>query len=294
MTFIDLLSGDKEEILLKLGEAKSPDAVSGYLEKVLDKYLYRFQEGEESPYVLGTAAHLIETAKASLLFADSDGEPVIWEKPADSDRPAKKSGHGRPALAVLLLLAAVALMSAAAVLLVTRYPAIAEIDQWELILGLALGGVVLAALGGFFIKKKPREARETIKKADVPLDPAKIYRALQTVILTIDKQISLAREEEKSAEAKRKAASGGPLSVEETELMAALLEALYSGDSEFALDRLEDVRYYLHKKEIEIVDYSKDKESWFEIMPSEKEGTIRPALANDGRLIKKGLAAGGI
>jgi len=294
MTFIDLLNEEKEAVQQQLAKDMTPAAVSTTLEKVLDKMMYRYQEGEESPLIVGTASYLIETAKASLLFTDSDGEPVIWEKPSDSAKPAKKSGRSSPALAIVLLLAAVGLISAAAVLLVTRDPQVTKIAQWELILGLTFGSVVFAAAGGFFIRRKARETHETVRKADVPLDPAKIYRALQTVILTIDKQLDLAKEEEKSAEARRKAAGGGPLSDEETELMASLLEALYSGDSEFALDRLEDVRYYLHKKEIEIVDYAADKETWFELMPSEEARTIRPALSHSGRLIKKGLAAGGM
>ena len=41
------------------------------------------------------------------------------------------------------------------------------------------------------------------------------------------------------------------------------------------------------------MDYSAEHAAWFDMMPSFKEGTLRPALTKDGTLLKKGLASGG-
>ena len=60
------------------------------------------------------------------------------------------------------------------------------------------------------------------------------------------------------------------------------------------LEKTGDVRYYLHNHGIDTVDYSPEHESWFELLPSEEETTIRPALVSEGRLLVKGLAAGGM
>ena len=57
------------------------------------------------------------------------------------------------------------------------------------------------------------------------------------------------------------------------------------------LDKLADVKYYLHRHDIEAVDYSEKTESYFDVMPSSRPGTLRPALVRNGKLLKKGLAA---
>lgn len=88
-------------------------------------------------------------------------------------------------------------------------------------------------------------------------------------------------------------ADEGGLPKEELELYAGLLEAHASRDAEYALEKLSDVRYYLHQKDVDVVDYSADHESWFDLLPAEEAGTIRPALAKGGKLLVKGLAAEG-
>jgi len=173
-------------------------------------------------------------------------------------------------------------------------PEITKSGRWELILTLAFSGLIASFLGGLLIRHKKKLNIETEKRIEVKRDPAKIYRALQTMVLTIDKQLELASEEEKAAESRRLKESEGPLTQEEAELYSSLLEALYSKDGDYAVDRLEDVRFYLHKKEIDLVDYTPDKEAWFELMPSDTTRTIRPALSYGGRLLKKGLAATGL
>lgn len=312
MALIDMLNDDRDSVMLSLAGAETPQAAQGAVEKELDRLLYRYQETADSEAARAAASKLIQTAKASLMFVDSDGEAQIWERlPGDGQEStslvaaasgalAKSGSASKPAAGrrypisvwgVLFFMAGIGLGVAAAVLLVLHIPRITQAGQWELILGLGLGGLVASFLGGLFLRKKKKRGAETEKRVEVRRDPAKIYRALQTVILTIDKQLALTVEEEKAAEQRRLAAAGGPLDEAEINLMSSLLEALYSRDSEFALDRLEDVRFYLHQKEIDLVDYTGEHETWFELMPSDKAGTIRPALVCGGRLLKKGLAA---
>ena len=61
----------------------------------------------------------------------------------------------------------------------------------------------------------------------------------------------------------------------------------------YALEKIDDIKYYLHKQQIEVVDYSKDTAQYFDLMPGTQSGTIRPALVADGVLLKKGLAQTG-
>jgi len=42
---------------------------------------------------------------------------------------------------------------------------------------------------------------------------------------------------------------------------------------------------------VETADYTKERQSWFELLPARRTGTMRPALTADGKLLKKGLAS---
>ena len=75
------------------------------------------------------------------------------------------------------------------------------------------------------------------------------------------------------------------------QLYSDLLEALYSGDAEYAFGRLEEIRYYLHGRQVEVVDCSGENAKYFDRMPSSVSGTLRPALVSGGKLLKKGLAS---
>ena len=49
----------------------------------------------------------------------------------------------------------------------------------------------------------------------------------------------------------------------------------------------------LNKQQIEAVDYSAETAQFFDMMPSQRAGTIRPALVADGKLLRKGMASTG-
>ena len=75
------------------------------------------------------------------------------------------------------------------------------------------------------------------------------------------------------------------------ELFAGLLESLYAQDGAAAREMSESIRFFLHGEKVDVVDFEKGRENWFEFLPAQRTGTIRPALVADGRLIKKGMAS---
>ena len=60
-----------------------------------------------------------------------------------------------------------------------------------------------------------------------------------------------------------------------------------------ALEKIDEIKYFLHKQQIEVIDYSENTRQYFDLMPGTAAGTIRPALIADGALLKKGLASTG-
>ena len=75
------------------------------------------------------------------------------------------------------------------------------------------------------------------------------------------------------------------------ELLSTLLENAYAepgGAS--AGERISDIRFYLHTKQVDVLDYTADTAYAFEKMPAAQDMTIRPALVAGSRILRKGLA----
>ena len=113
----------------------------------------------------------------------------------------------------------------------------------------------------------------------------------------IDKNLDEIRsrtEWESRAQAEDTADDGGALSPEAVILYSDLLEAVYSGDGEYALERAAQVKHFLHSMQVEVVDCNEETKLWFDHMPAKRAGTIRPALVRGGKVLRKGIAAGGL
>ena len=115
--------------------------------------------------------------------------------------------------------------------------------------------------------------------------------------MVIDRNLEIAGEEEKYERQKELSAAVGAkgISAEEIELFSGLLEMADADNPQMA----SDIRYYLHRREVDVIEWSQQYSAWFEMLPSMSgKGpggagevmTIRPALAQKGKLLKKGLA----
>ena len=159
----------------------------------------------------------------------------------------------------------------------------------------ASAGGVLLYLGGRKGKKKKDGGAEKTFMTEQKPDAEKIYRTVHTAVLVIDRNLDMLAAEERWDASHDAALAGNDAAGEqEIAVISDLLEASFSGDGQFALDRLEELKYYLHRRGIEVVEYTAENGSLFDKMPSAGGGTltIRPALVKDGKLLKKGMAAG--
>ena len=141
------------------------------------------------------------------------------------------------------------------------------------------------------------------QRIEITIDPEKLWSSLRGAVMVIDRNLEIAGEEEKYALQKELSAAVGAkgISAEEIELFSGLLEMADADSPQMAAD----IRYYLHKKNVDVLTWSVQNAAWFEMLPSipgrtagsksdsAKEDavmTIRPALAQDGKLLKKGTA----
>lgn len=358
MKMIDYLDRDRDRILAGLKGAHSPAEAQQVLEKETDRLLLQYNEDCTSMRVRDAASGMMQALRSSVPFLDSAGEPRVWRQQGYGSygggagtggnyggygnqgkaggAGAKGGGFGRSLSGILLVVGAVITLAAFAV------PALSA--GGSAAAGTLLKSILLPVAGGGCLYLAGRTAGSGARigigrtdgagagaeRIEITIDPEKLWSSLRGAVMVVDRNLELAQEEESYA--RRKAADtagaegGIGLSADEIELFSGLLEMADADSPQMAAD----IRYYLHKKDVEAVDWTPQYAAWFERLPalpgtavtggfpgpkgsaggiSGKTGsvgdstgsfksadeavvTIRPALVQHGRLLKKGTAAG--
>lgn len=281
-----LLKEDKEMLLENMAKDRSPEAVRALLENELDRIAYRCGENEKDERRAWSLQSYLKIIKNSLPFISSVSEVREWKRSVNAS-PARKF---RPAAAVVSVAGAALIVVPVIMTMLSRE---GTLSLRTLLITLA--GAACLFLGGLFMRPKLKtSSTEAELKQEFLTDPATVYRNLLGAFIIADKCIEddLALNEPSGEKSQIRAES---ISEDEAELLAGLLETAYTrrgqGDTSGNEEMISAIRYYLHNRNIDIVDYTKEQESRFEILPSKREGTIRPALVCGGKLIKKGLAS---
>ena len=272
MKLTELLEEEKDALLRALRAAQTKDAAREVVERTLERMLYAYNDGSPSQRARESAAGMLAALRAALPLADCTGEPKLYET-----RQGKGLRLSVPALALLILGCACCIAAGALALYYDLPPLIAALPL--------LGGLLLGAAGIFLVKGRSTAER----RIEVPSDWEKVYKTLHTAALVMDQSLEDAAAAERW-EQRRAAAEAPALSPAETELMASLLEGLYAGDGELALEKLGALRRYLFEKGIEAVDYDDAHAQMFDRMPGAKTATLCPALVQSGTLLRRGLA----
>ncbi len=292
MTLLELLEKDKDKVLSDLVSAALPERAVKVLESELDRLLYQYNEAAQSDRLRTSAAAMTETAKVSLAYLTSMGEPKIWERYEDED-PSAPTKKPVPVLAWIFLVVGLALPFAALVLAAQVPDGTFNFVGSPVTFALTGAGVILMFIAGILMHRKPIPKKQTkVRQTEIAVDSEKTWRALRAVVLSMDRNLEQAASDEKW-EQREKAETQGTalLPAPEVDFFADLLEAAYSKDGEFALERLGDVKFFLHKNGVEALEWSAENDEMFDRLPAAQSGTIRPALVSEGRLLKKGLAA---
>ena len=289
MKLIDLLEKDKENLLTQLAAVKSADKAVRVLENELDKLLLMYNEKCGNERERNAAAYMMQAVRLSLPLIDSVGETKVWE----TETTAGSKGKVNPLLFLFII---GALVCCGIGLLPFVLPVYNAGDTYELIkpLSMILGGLACAVIAGLFMRRWGAKAPKYSKQVEIRTDANKIYRNFRNAILAVDQNL----EEIRSMERWEKRDDAGKIdghtaSASELDLFSDLLAAAYSQDPEFALEKIGEIKYYLHKQQIEVVDYSPETAKFFDMMPGQYAGTIRPAMVADGTLLRKGIASTG-
>ena len=296
MKMTDILEKDKENLITEITGAGTAEKAVRVLENEVDKLLIKHNEKCESERERDAAAYLMQAVRLALPLIDSTGRTRVWER--GSDKGGRDGGKGKVNIPfIFLTIASIALLVYGLAPLVSVSIANAGTKgSGDLMIRslFVIGAAIMAFFAGSLSQKQPGTGGKKEYQVEMQVDASKIYRSFRSAILSVDQSLEEINAKEKWE--KREQAGnidGRPAMTPEIELFSDLIAASYSGDPEYALEKLDEIKYYLHRQQIEVVDYSEKTAQYFDLMPGTNAGTIRPALVADGALLKKGLASTG-
>ena len=289
MKLVDLLERDKENLLTELAAAKEPDRAIRVMENELDKLLMTYNEQADSERERDAAAYMMQSVRLSLPLIDSVGETKVWETGSVAEERKTRMWP----LVIVLLIVAIVLCGVGLLPLVMDLGGIDKVDyvkQGPML----LGGLAAAFIAGLLARRSAPKKAKAQQRIETHVDPNKIFVNFRNAMLSVDQnleEIQSMQRWEKREEAGK--IDGHEVSDSELDIFSDLLTASYSKDPEYALEKIEEIKYYLHKQQIEAVEYNAENAQFFDMMPSQRAGTIRPALVADGKLLRKGMASNG-
>ena len=159
-----------------------------------------------------------------------------------------------------------------------------------------LAGAASLFLAGRRAGERHAKPLEVDRIIDVTMDQEKIYRNLSHALVIVDKNLddaAVRMQVRKEEDTESRTDVRDILPVQEMELISGLLTSAYgSPDGTVSQTVISDVRFYLHRKGIEVLDYSEENKRMFSRMPGKKAATLKPALVKDGKVLAKGLVTG--
>lgn len=290
MTLQELLEQDKERFLQSIVQAETAARAVEEVQREFSRLLFAFNEQEENEAVKAAAYRMIETAKSAAALVDSEGSTKIYEQ---KEYSAVKEPVKRSKWFYVYLIVALACLIAACVICFINTNIFKTLINMPIVLILMAIGVV----GMFFAGTQMNKSN--VKNSDLFTEtfvaPDKIYHSIFVTCVQMDKQLDDLRSEETIRRKQELRQNNGGMSQADIDFLAGLLEDAYAEkENVYAQEIISHIRYYLHKKGIQTVDYSEKNRSWFDKMPAKQSSTLRPAIVLDGKLLKKGLAAGGM
>ena len=289
----DLLEKDRDKLLTELSAAASAEKAVHVLENEIDRLLLKHNEHCETDRERESAAYMMQAVRLSLPLIDSNGKIKVWESGHANDEDT--GGSFKPSFLILLILGLALCVFGFGPLMMEAYTAAAANARDQVILhgGATIVGLIALYFSGYMYSR-PKQAGKKEYQVDIRVDADRIYRNFRTALLSVDQSLEEIRAAERwKAREKAGSIEGRTVSQAELDLFSDLLAAAYSGDPEYALEKVEQIKYFLHRQQIEVVDYSKENAKYFDLMPGTQGATIRPALVAQGGLLKKGLASAG-
>lgn len=280
----EFLEQDKERLKTRLAAAADAEEAAVICEDELNRILFRYNEQVPSDTIRKAASTTLTTVRSALPLMDSSGEIRSYERTLSSGN-AKANGWAPLAIGILL--------AAGSAFYMTAVPAALAAVGFALL----AGGLIGVFIGGMKFGRKRGFVPEKEQILEVHPDPDKIYHGLSGLLTVVDQHLEDVHFEELRDNELSVPSAGSPAALpeEELQLLAGILESAYArSDSPDAQAMISNIRFYLHKKGVETLEYSEETARYFNKIPSNLKGTLRPAILQNNTVIVKGLTGGGI
>ena len=286
----EYLSRDEERFLSLLAKTDNKDSILKEIRAELDRILYAYNEQDLSERMKEKAASLVSVARSAAELLDVTGESKIYSRKAYGE--AEEKGRRSWLYTLFLFLALLILIAVCAYVYIYYVQFDDSYNSWILLGAVALSAILAYLAGAFSHRKQPVQKNDLY--AEAHYDARKTYSAVYQMVLTIDKVLEETQLNESLETKKEIQQNKGGVTEDELNLLSQLLESAYGNkEDEAAREVIAEIKYYLHKKKIELQDRNSENDSWFEKMAMDGDLTLRPAMILDGVLLKKGLASGG-
>ena len=295
MKMTDILEQNREKLISQLAEAGFAEKAVPVLEKELDRLLLAYNDEAESDRERAAAAHLTQTVKLALPLMDSNGETKVWER-GGGIRQTLECSFKVSFLVFLLIGLALCGIGMAPLFMKAFVSSETSQDQLNLLISAAasLAGIIFLYFAGYRYSKPRRVKAKPEYNVEIRIDPEKVYRSFRIALVSVDRSLEEIRADVRWKEQESAGSiDGREVTDAELDIFAGLIEASYSGDADFALEKIDDIKYFLHKHQIDVIDYSDDTAKYFDLMPGTAKRTIKPALTANGELLRKGVASAG-
>lgn len=316
-----LLEEDRERMRSQIEADRSVENTSKVLEKETDRLLMRYSQEQVPEVRLLAARHLLQAVRTSLPVIETISDVEVWQKETP-EQQQKRSPAGILFLASGIALTVVPSLLHPGTILCALIGAVC----------LGIGGFLLGRketrersgrsygnMAGTGRSNAPGTQAPGIQKKYL-VDPDGVYHLMKAAVITVDHSLdSLPIPVEAGGYAGIKSAPYGgnseagmaalpgldrPAALQDhatpsdLDFYGELLESSYSIARQNLSDRtareqIENLRYFLHGKGIEAVDYDeKADRAWFDFLPpGGGRMTLRPALMKEGKVLKRGLAS---
>ena len=278
----ELLERDRERLMARLAKADNAEQTKAVLDDELGRIQLMYSESSEDPEMNEEAGYALSAIRAAIPLIDSTGEVKTYERPVSS------SGGAFPILPTAGGACACLGGVAALVFLPSVFVPVGLIA--------VIAGAVILFVAGMRDGEKHAKPLEIDRIIDVTMDHEKIYRNLSRALVIVDKNLedaAVRMQVQKEEQAESQTDVRDVLPGQEMELISGLLASAYGAPDETVSQTvISDVRYYLHRKGIEVLDYSEENRRMFSRMPGKKAATLKPALVKDGKVLAKGLVTG--
>lgn len=290
MSLTALLEADQEMVLASLNSDRSPEAAEAALEKSLDRIALRFGEECDDENARAAAGLVLKTLRSALPLMASVNEVKRWQRtPGD----AAKRPRMKPMTIALLTVGVVLELSVMLGLLFTGHRATGVLTLLEAIIPAGLGMAALFFAGMQYARPQLAVGDSPVEREEFLISPDRVWHELKGMALLADSAVQAEQSMASQRRSDQEPAAVGTSKVDarQLELFSSLLENVYARNDADSREMVESIRFYLHGAGVDALDYEKGREAWFEFLPAQRAGTIRPALVSEGKVVKKGLAA---